>query len=148
MFVTSQPTSHLTYLFSLFPKETSAAIKVQSVFRRNQTMRALERQGITTAAIRNQARRRQARMNEHGLSGSADMPSLLACCGVGLAFGDATEVDFQTARHHEKEAYLERQKEKEAKEQELRMQFLKLSAKKKAAARREDVEEVYEVIEE
>lgn len=111
-------------------------------------MKELERQGITTAAIRNQSRRRQARMNNTGLSGSADVPSLLACCGVGLAFGDATEEDFQATRQHEREAYLERQKEKEAREQELRMQFLKLSAKKKAAARRDDVEEVYEVIEE
>ena len=111
-------------------------------------MKELERQGITTAAIRNQARRRQARLNQTGMtSGSADVPSLLACCGVGLAFGDATEEDVQATRQHEKEAYLERQKQKEAKEQELRIQFQKLSAKKKAAARCDDVEEVLEVIE-
>jgi Zn-finger nucleic acid-binding protein len=110
-------------------------------------MRDLERQGITTAAIRNRSRRRQARLNQHGLSGSADIPNLLACCGVGLAFGEATEEGFQATREHQKEEYVERKKQKEAREEELRRQFQKIAAKKKAAARRDDVEEVFEVVE-
>ena len=109
-------------------------------------MKELENQGITTAAIRNRSRRRQARMGPHGNSGSADMPSLFACCGVGLAFGDATEEDFEASRQHQRDQYLERKKEKEAKEEELRIKFKKLAAKKRAA-RRDDVEEVLEVVE-
>lgn len=127
--------------------ETSAAIKVQSVFRRNQTMKQLEEQGMTTAAIRNRSRRRQARMNQRGVAGSGDIPSLLACCGVGLAFGEATEENYEATRKHESDLYLERKKEKEAREEELRLKFQKLSAQKKAAAaRRNDVEEVLEVV--
>ena len=110
-------------------------------------MRKLEEKGVTTAAIRNRSRRRQARLDPHGVSGSADIPNLFACCGVGLAFGDATEEGFQAARQHEKDQYLERKKEKEAKEEELRIQFQKLAAKKKAA-RRTDVDEVIEVVDE
>jgi hypothetical protein len=113
-------------------------------------MKQLEEEGITTAAIRNRSRRRQARMNQKGVAGSGDIPNLLACCGVGLAFGEATEENYAASREHAKEEYLERKKQKEAKEAELRAQFLKLSAQKKAAAaaRGDDVEEVLEVVEE
>ena len=113
-------------------------------------MKHLEEQGITTAAIRNRSRRRQARMNQKGIAGSGDIPNLLACCGVGLAFGEATGEDYTATREHEKEEYIERKKQKEAKEAELRIQFKKLSAQKKqaAAARGDDVEEVVEVVEE
>lgn len=113
-------------------------------------MKHLEEQGITTAAIRNRSRRRQARMNQKGVAGSGDIPNLLACCGVGLAFGEATGESYEATREHEKEEYLERKKQKEAKEAELRIQFQKLSAQKKAAAaaRGDDVEEVVEVVEE
>lgn len=109
-------------------------------------MRELENDGITTAAIRNRSRRRQARMDREHV-GSADIPNLFACCGVGLAFGDATEEDYEATRQHQKDQYLERKKEKEAKEEELRVKFQKMAAKKKAA-RRSDVEEVFEVVEE
>lgn len=129
-------------------QETAAAIKVQAVVRRNQAMIELERQGITTAAIRNRSRRRLARMGPRGTSGSADIPNLFACCGVGLAFGDATEENAQASRRHQKEQYLEHRKDKEAKEEELRIQFKKLAAKKKAARSNADVEEVFEVVEE
>ena len=113
-------------------------------------MKHLEEQGITTAAIRNRARRRQARMNQKGIIGSGDIPNLLACCGVGLAFGEATGENYESTREHEKEDYLERKKQKEEKEAELRSQFQKLSAQRKAAAAASggDVEEVLEVVEE
>jgi hypothetical protein len=149
----SNPRSHFENIFifrSVVSQETSAAIKVQSVVRRNLTMKHLEEEGITTAAIRNRSRRRKARMNQRGVVGSGDIPNLLACCGVGLAFGEATEENYEVTREHEKEEYLERKKQKEAKEAELRIQFQKLSAQKKAAAaaRGDDVEETVEVIEE
>jgi len=110
-------------------------------------MKELEQQGITTAAIRNRARRRKAKMEDSdGLVGSADIPNLFACCGVGLAFGEATEEHYMLERQHEKEQYLERKKEKEAKEEALRKTFLKMSAQKKSA-KGDDVQEVFEVVE-
>jgi hypothetical protein len=137
----------LTASVLVLSQETAAAIKVQSIVRRNQTMSRLEAEGITTAAIRNRSRKRQARMGSSGVSGSADIPGLFACCGVGLAFGDSTEENYQTSRQHEKDHYLEVKKEREAKEEELRANFKKLEAKRKAA-RRTDVEEIIEVVDE
>ena len=128
-------------------QETAAAVKVQSVARRNQCMAALEAQGVTTAAIRNRSRRRRARQEARGLAGSADIPNLFACCGVGLAFGEATEENYEATRRFEKEQYLERKKEKAAKEEELRARFQKMAAQRKAA-RSSDVEEVFEVVDE
>lgn len=86
-------------------------------------------------------------MDPQSASGSADIPNLFACCGVGLAFGDATEENFQASRQYQNDQYVERKKQKEAKEEELRIKFQKLAAKKKAA-RRTDVEEVIEVVDE
>lgn len=132
---------------SLFAQETAAAIKVQSVYRRNKTMAELEKQGITTAAIRNRTRRRQARKDARGkAAGSADIPNLFACCGVGLAFGDATEEDYEATRQFQREKYLERKKEKEQQEADLRRQYRKQAAQKHAK-RGSDVEEAYEVVE-
>lgn len=105
-------------------------------------MSALEKQGITTAAIRNRIRRREA---PRGLAGSADIPNLFACCGVGLAFGEATEESHEAMRRHQREQYLERKKEKAAREEELRSKFQKMAAQKKA---KQNVEESYEVVEE
>ena len=65
-------------------------------------MKHLEEQGITTAAIRNRSRRRNARMNQNGTTGSGDIPNLLACCGVGLAFGETTEENYEATRGNEK----------------------------------------------
>ena len=50
-------------------------------------------------------------------------------------------------RQHEKEQYLERKKEKAAKEEALRKTFLRMSAEKKSM-KRDDVQEVFEVVEE
>jgi hypothetical protein len=126
-------------------QETSAAVKVQSVFRRNRTMGELEKQGITTAAIRNRSRRRQARMEARGTTGSADTPSLFACCGVGLAFGDATEEDYEATRQYQRDQYYQKKNEKESQEEQLRKKFKHLEAQKKAA-RPSFVKETYEVV--
>jgi hypothetical protein len=128
-----------------FVQETAAAIKVQSVYRRNKAMKELEEKGITTACIRNRARRRQARLSSNGIAGSADIPNLFACCGLGLAFGEATEEDYEASRQHAREQYIARKKEREEKEAELRKQYRK-SAAKKFAERGTDVEECFEVV--
>jgi hypothetical protein len=83
-------------------------------------MADLERQGITTAAIRNRSRRRKAWGSENGTD---DIPGLFRCCGIGLAFGDATEEDYEEKRQHDREQYLEVKKAKEQREQELRNRY-------------------------
>lgn len=125
-------------------------MKVQAVARRNKCMKELEEQGITTAVIRNRSRRRQAKMNSKGFTGSADIPNVFACCGVGLAFGEATEENYTATRQRERDLYQERKKEKQAREEQLRQAFLKMSAQKKSKARLDnnDVQETFEVVEE
>lgn len=110
-------------------------------------MAELEKEGVSTAYIRNRTRRRQARLNSNGIMGSADIPNLFACCGIGLAFGEATEEDYEASRQHEREQLLARRKEREDKEEALRKQYRKAAAKK-AAERGTDVEECYEVVDE
>jgi hypothetical protein len=100
-------------------------------------MADLERQGLTTAAIRNRSRRRKAL---RGDTGTDDIPSLFRCCGIGLAFGDATEENYEEMRQHDKEQYLERKKAKELRELELRNRY-----RRKPKADAED--EAYEVVE-
>jgi hypothetical protein len=104
----------------LFRQESAAAIKVQAAYRRNKVMADLEKQGITTAAIRNRSRRRKAWGGE---SGTDDIPGLFRCCGIGLAFGDATEEDYEEKRQHDREQYLEMKKAKEQREQALRNRY-------------------------
>lgn len=108
-------------------------------------MEELENQGITTAAIRNRSRRRQARMEARGATGSADIPSFFACCGVGLAFGDATEEDYEATRQYQRDQYYQKKTEKENEEAQLREKFKHLEAQKKAA-RPSFVKETYEVV--
>jgi hypothetical protein len=111
-------------------------------------MKELEAQGITTAAIRNRSRRRKAKMNSKGFAGSTDVPNIFSCCGVGLAFGEATEESYSATRQHERDLYLKRKEEKQAKEEKLRKAFLKMSAQKKSMAGREKNAESFEVVEE
>jgi hypothetical protein len=47
--------------------QTAAAVKVQAAYRRNKVMDELEGQGVSTAAMRNRARRRQARRDMQGM---------------------------------------------------------------------------------
>jgi hypothetical protein len=97
--------------------ETAAAIKVQSAYRRNKVMDELEAQGVSTAAMRNRARRRAARRSTQV---SEDTPCLFRCCGVGLAFGDGTEEDYEAARLRDKELYEEKKRAQAEHEAELR----------------------------
>ena len=63
------------------PQETSAAIKVQSIARRNQVMSEMDAQGMSTSAIRNRNRQRRAK---RGMGSSGDSPGIFQCCGMGL----------------------------------------------------------------
>lgn len=109
-------------------------------------MAELEKQGITTAAIRNRSRRRQARMDAKGNTGSADVPNIFDCCGVGLAFGDSTEEDYDAMRQYQRDLYLQKKKEKEEYEAGLRSKFQQKAARKELHGGA--VEEVFEVVEE
>jgi hypothetical protein len=71
--------------------ESAAAIKVQSIFRRNQVLNQLEKEGKLTAAMRNRIRSRGAR-GKRGMA-SEDVPSFLRFCGIGMLFSDATGED-------------------------------------------------------
>jgi hypothetical protein len=131
-------------LICLDQQETAAAVKLQSVFRRNKVMKYLEDEGRTTAVIRNRSRRRKARMSDKSRSGGADIPNIFACCGVGLAFGDATEENFYLTRQHERFQYEEEKKHAEATEEQLRQQYAKTLKTKVMGTH---VEESFEVVE-
>jgi hypothetical protein len=130
------------YCCLLFLQETSAAIKVQAAFRRNKILKELEKNGDTTAAIRNAQRRRKAQERQKS-TGNADIPAIFQCCGVGLAFGDATEEDYAASKLYEKEQYEERKKARELREEELRQNYMREQRKKQTP-----VEENFEVIKE
>eukprot|EP00804_Cyclotella_cryptica_P017701 CCRYP_001155-RA/>CCRYP_001155-RA protein AED:0.15 eAED:0.13 QI:0/0/0/0.66/1/1/3/0/238 len=53
--------------------ETAAAIKVQSIYRRNKALKYLEDNGMSTAGMRNQRRKRMARMAKIFLFGDATL---------------------------------------------------------------------------
>jgi len=91
--------------------ETSAAIKVQSVFRRNQAIAALEAKGVSTSAMRNRNRKRRTR--SRNVATTEDAPGLFQCCGLGLMFGDASEEDDAANRAYSKAQYEERRKLRE-----------------------------------
>lgn len=109
--------------------ETAAAIKVQAAYRRHVVMERMEAEGVRTSAIRNRRRRKKAaiRKQEQGygaLVSSEDAPSMLACCAVGLAFGDATEEDDKAYRDFQKKQYENRVKQQAAHEEALRTRYL------------------------
>lgn len=82
----------------------------------------LERQGISTAAIRNRRRRRAAQSRSQSID-------LWNCCGVGLAWGEEDE-DQEAWRERDRRQYQERKEEREAKEAALREQFIKKMAQR------------------
>lgn len=93
-------------------------------------MNRLEREGVSTSAIRNRRRRRKAaqKKQEEGygmLVTSEDTPSFLSCCAVGLAFGDATEEDEKAYRDFQKKQYENRVKQQQMHEDAIRKQYLR-----------------------
>lgn len=109
--------------------ETAAATKIQAATRRFIVMNTMEAEGIRTSAIRNRRRRRKAaqRNNPNGNKAvsSEDAPSFMACCGAGLAFGDATEMDENAYRAFQRQQYEERIKEQVEHEAALRTRYLR-----------------------
>lgn len=116
--------------------ETAAAVKVQAAYRRNKVMWELEKQGKSTAAMRN---RQRARNSQRKMMLSEDVPFPLACCGVGFLFGDATGEDQEVLEMHRKQEYEERKRQQEEREASLR----KLRYRRKAG---DQVVEEYEVV--
>eukprot|EP00980_Cylindrotheca_fusiformis_P015455 scaffold4345_cov125-Cylindrotheca_fusiformis.AAC.3 len=106
--------------------ETNAAIKIQSIHRRNMAMKELDEKGMSTSAIRNRRRRRKAASSAHPYSAAQtqDTPSIFSFCAMGLAFGDATEDGDDAYRKLEKKKYEERQKQQAAHEEALRRQYM------------------------
>ena len=98
-------------------QETAAAIKVQSIFRRNKVMDDMAAQGLETTAMRNRRRRRRRARSRKTKSTNEDAPGCFQFCGLGLLFGDATEEDEKERRAFEKAQYEEKKRrlfEKEA----------------------------------
>jgi hypothetical protein len=70
--------------------ESAAAIKIQSIVRRNQVLAQLEKEGKSTAAMRNKIRARQAKGKKFI---GEDVPFFAKFCGIGLLFSDVTGED-------------------------------------------------------
>lgn len=70
--------------------EAAAAVKIQSTFRRHLALKALEEKGVSTAAMRNKIRSRNARKKNWD---SEDVPTMFRFCGIGYLFSDATGED-------------------------------------------------------
>ena len=85
-------------------QETTAAIKIQAVYRRIQTLNYLDANGLSTPGMRNRRAQRKARyqtrMSKHATS--ADVPFPFNMCGVGLLFGDGTFEDEKIVEDIEK----------------------------------------------
>lgn len=137
--------SHKIFFKSRFfgqPQETAAAVRVQAAYRRDKAMRDLEKQGITTVAIRNRARTRQRR--RPGMM-NGDMSSLFCCGAIGFSLEDFTPDDYAAQKEYQKSMYEEKKKSKMQREEQLRHDFAKtLQAKRQQV---DQVDEVYEVVE-
>ena len=99
-------------------------------------MNDLERQGISTGAIRNRARRRHA---------EAQGSSFFYCCGTQLNFADFTEDDREAHRDYQKSMYEEQKKARFRHEEDLRSDFTKRQHIRDA--QKNLVDEAFEVIE-
>jgi hypothetical protein len=90
--------------------ETAAAIKVQSIYRRNRVLKYLEENNMSTPGMRNRRRKRQAKQRK---AQSEDVPFPFNMCGVGFLFGDATA---------EEEAYTNSLEKKKKDKQKVEME--------------------------
>jgi len=118
--------------------ETSAAIKVQAAFRRNQALAELREKGLSTAAMRNRERRRKAKKSTQRTG--EDVPGALALCGIGLLFGDTSGEDEETRRLKEKDRF-ERGRIEDL-EKEARLRQYRMRQKES-----NQLQECYEVVE-
>eukprot|EP00522_Entomoneis_paludosa_P017451 CAMPEP_0172452880 /NCGR_PEP_ID=MMETSP1065-20121228/10412_1 /TAXON_ID=265537 /ORGANISM="Amphiprora paludosa, Strain CCMP125" /LENGTH=221 /DNA_ID=CAMNT_0013205009 /DNA_START=158 /DNA_END=823 /DNA_ORIENTATION=- len=115
--------------------ETTAAIKVQAAYRRNKVMNDLERQGVSTGAIRNRARRRHADSSN----------SFLNCCGHNFSFADFSSDDREAHREYQKMVYEEQKKARYQYEEELRTGYSKLHNIRQS--KKNQLDEAFEIVE-
>ena len=118
--------------------ESAAAIKVQSIFRRNQAWSRLENEGKSTIATRNRVRSRQANRNGNLNMAGEDVPLAMRFCGIGMLFGDATGED-NDALNSSKEIAAMKREEKQKQEASRR----KFRMRKKSS---DQIEEAIEVV--
>lgn len=117
--------------------ETAAAIKVQSVYRRNKVLKYLEENDMSTPGMRNRRRRRMAKM---GKVKSEDVPFPFNMCGVGFLFGDGTLEDEGYTNSLEK-------KKKEKKKEDMEMEDAKKRKFRMRKKGSQHLEEGIEVVE-
>lgn len=114
--------------------ETSAAIKVQAAYRRNKVMNDLERDGYSTFAIRNRARRRNA----------ASSTNFFNCCGNNFSFADFSMHDREAHREYQKLVYQEQKKAKLNHEEALRLAFRNMYRKRRSE--QNQMAEAFEIV--
>ena len=102
-------------------------------------MSDVEARGGSTAAIRNRSRARARSAGKNKAFHSDDAPSLLACCGVGFLFGDATEEDQAVLAEERRKEYQMMKLQQELEEAERR----KYRYRKKAS---DQMNEEFEVL--
>ena len=97
--------------------ETAAAVKVQSVYRRNKVLKYLEANDLSTPGMRNRRRKRMAKLSKNH---SEDVPFPFNMCGVGFIFGDGTLEDDSYTNSLEKKKKSKKREEAEKCEAEKR----------------------------
>ena len=80
------------------------------------------------------------------LVGNGDVPSLFACCGVGLLFGDASDRDGEYYKRHANQMYEEQVQQQNETEEKLRNQYTKV-LKEKFIYHPNQKQEAYEMVE-
>lgn len=98
--------------------ETAAALKVQSIFRRNQVLEDIEARGMLTKGMKNRRRARNSKKNNGDISD--DVPTCMRFCGIGYLFGDLTEESDEVIKQKRIVAFEEKRRQKQAKEEEAR----------------------------
>jgi len=116
--------------------ESAAAIKVQSIFRRNKALQKLEDEGKITASMRNKIRSRQSRKTNMT---SEDVPAVFRFCGLGFLFSDAVGGDSEVLN----------EKKKSKSEEKRQLQLANEAKKRKFRMRKKpmmNIEEAVEVV--
>lgn len=121
--------------------ETAAAVKVQSIYRRNKVINQLDEAGLSTPGMRNRRRKRNAKKG--GIK-SEDVPFPFSLCGVGFLFGDGTLEDERVTTSLEKKKMEKKKEELELEDQKKR----KFRMRKKQSQHLEEGIEVVESFEE
>jgi hypothetical protein len=97
----------------IYIQEAAAAIKIQSIHRRNQATQEMASRGYETKFMKKQRLRRS-----RGISSSS--PSFFNFCGLGLLFCNGEEKAEEQRRAQDKLQYEEKKRMELAKEEKLR----------------------------